>query len=96
MEETTKNIKYILEDGNLSIEEAKVVINTLIDNRINTYKLKYLSAWEKDHTISNKEIVKIIAQLNERRTLLINDLEKRENVELGVSVNASFVLDIAS
>jgi hypothetical protein len=95
MEETTKNIKYIIEDSDLTVQETKNVINTLIDNRINMYKINYLKAWEKDHSISSEDLNKTVAQLNQRRKELIEEIESQKSSEKTVSINTSFGLDFA-
>ncbi len=90
MEETTKKINYILEDSNLSTEEAKAVVNTLIDNRINFFKINHLSEWEKDHSITSKTLNEKIVQLNERRKQLISEIDNKANVKSEKAANTSF------
>ena len=61
MKMNTKTIS--LEESGLNIRDGRNMIFSIIDNQINNYKLKFLSNWEENHTISSEEKDRKIDQL---------------------------------
>ncbi len=48
-------------------EEVMELIGSLIDRKINTYKIEFMQHWEADHNFDAEAITKKIKQLSEKK-----------------------------
>lgn len=85
MKEQNSNI----EKFSLNITESKHIVLKLIENQINECKLKHLSNWIRDHTISNKETDKKVNDLRLQKEALISFFNEKKSCEILVELNFS-------
>jgi len=90
---TQEQVQIIqLIDGDFTPSEASDTVISIINKKINFYKLQHLSLWEKDHSISSKYLDKIISELNFKKSNLKNIIAQAK--ETGSKLSLEAILEI--
>ena len=74
--------------------EAKQLVKEVIDKKINSYKIEYLSHWEKNHHIESDRLDRLITALKIQKQDLIDQINEANidgrKVKLNCSLELSF------
>ncbi|MCB0494955.1 MAG: hypothetical protein KDC79_02370 [Cyclobacteriaceae bacterium] len=82
-----KPINITFEDYELSQQESKELLVTIIDSRINQHKIEYLSNWEKDHTISSEPTDERMDALESVKNELTKAIEENDSDEFDFTIS---------
>ena len=74
--------------------EAREVIKEVIDKKIKSYKIEYLSKWEKNHHIESDRIDRLITELKIQRQDLIDQINEAKIDGRNVRLNCSLELSV--
>ena len=86
--------KFTIEECGIQNHESKEMIIKMINNQINTYKLEYLSQWERDHSITPDSINKKIEALRAKKKEIEGFFSETNHVNPTIDLSVSFELKV--
>lgn len=83
-----EKLTYTFNEKGLESDNIKLLLNKLIDENLNIFKLQNLSNWIKDQNCLTKDIDGEVQKLTDMKKALA-EINNIENIELSITINAS-------
>ncbi len=84
--------KLQLVKGEFSPAQAAVIINALIDQKINFHKIENIQLWEKDHSIDQEPLKRRVLELENEKEVAKNFIEQLKGEGKKLSMDGTIVL----
>lgn len=88
----TQKLKMV--DGQFNTMEASDLLGSMIEGSINFCKRQYLSMWERDHSISKKELDQKVEELQNQQNLLKSLIAQARENGCELRIKGNFEIEV--